>query len=149
MLPGQRRESEGRNGGSPGQRLCGDNTARVAGGRGRTCVQRRQLGRQGDISESDEFDITNYKRFDASERLGMAIATAFETFVLLLGKLNLGLGVTYGFASLKLAGRSSGEVKASDAPVFSPALVALLQSCRGAPTNARLDGTNLSFEPSL
>lgn len=89
-------------------------------------------GVKGNISRSDEFEIANYKLFDSTERCGAALTAAFAGFALpfhaagieslrpgdyldfeFLGKLNLGFGVTYGFAGVKLAGRSGGEVAAS------------------------------------
>jgi hypothetical protein len=100
------------------------------------------VGISGNISDNDEFDISNYKCFDSSELAGAAVTHAFEHFVLpfkaegvdglndgdyidfeFLGKLNLGFGVTYGVPALKLGGRSGGEVAASFSTPLGKAVV--------------------------
>ena len=101
----------------------------VAGG---VAFSSGNFGVKGSISDSDEFDITNYKCFDAATPLASAVTQAFRTFVLpfkadgianlndgdyvdfeFIGKLNLGFGVYYGFSGLLLAGRSGGEIRRS------------------------------------
>jgi hypothetical protein len=90
------------------------------------------FGVSGNISNNDQFGITNHRCFPADTPVSAAIADAFRGFVLpfkaagvenlndndyldftFIGRLALGFGVTYGYSGLLLGGRSNGEINAS------------------------------------